>query len=249
MELALMQARLYPDSGSAAQSVGGGVAVYRPAPFPRSDALGMGMQGAVGETEVERMEDFYRSRGAPAQVALCPLADPSLLELLAGRGHRLAEWTNVLVRPLQPGDSTSPPPSLLVRQVPPAEAALWAQTMEQGFSGKEETTRNGHEIGVSLFQLPTARCFLALINGEPAGGGSVIWHEGVATLTGASTLPRFRKQGVQTALMQARLALAAAEGCDLATVITDPGTNSQRNAERQGFHVAYTRALLVRAWT
>jgi hypothetical protein len=50
---------------------------------------------------------------------------------------------------------------------------------------------------------------------------------------------------VQTALIRARLAFAAAAGCDLAAVNTVPGSVSQRNAERQGFRVVYTRALLA----
>ena len=37
-----------------------------------------------------------------------------------------------------------------------------------------------------------------------------------------------------------------AEGCDLATAATLPGSVSQRNYERHGFRVAYTRATLVR---
>jgi hypothetical protein len=50
---------------------------------------------------------------------------------------------------------------------------------------------------------------------------------------------------LQTALVRARLAVAAAARCDLATLNADPGSGSQRNAERQGFRVVYTRALLV----
>lgn len=30
--------------------------------------------------------------------------------------------------------------------------------------------------------------------------------------------------------------------------MTTPGSGSQRNAERQGFHVAYTKVVLVREW-
>ena len=34
---------------------------------------------------------------------------------------------------------------------------------------------------------------------------------------------------------------AAAHGCDLAMMVAETGSNSQRNAERKGFRVAYTR--------
>ena len=50
-----------------------------------------------------------------------------------------------------------------------------------------------------------------------------------------------REQGAQLALLDYRLRFAAQGGCDIAMIVTQPGSASQRNAERQGFHVAYTR--------
>jgi GNAT superfamily N-acetyltransferase len=70
----------------------------------------------------------------------------------------------------------------------------------------------------------------------------------MAVLGGASTLPEFRRRGVQTALQHARLTFAAGAGCDLATTITQPGSASQRNAERRGFHVIYTRVKFLKEW-
>jgi hypothetical protein len=37
------------------------------------------------------------------------------------------------------------------------------------------------------------------------------------------------------------LRYAAEQGCDLAMMCAAPGSASQRNAERQGFRIAYTR--------
>ena len=51
---------------------------------------------------------------------------------------------------------------------------------------------------------------------------------------------------MQTALLHTRLARAAAAGCDLAVMTTQPGSKSQQNAERQGFGLLYVRAVLVR---
>jgi len=89
-------------------------------------------------------------------------------------------------------------------------------------------------------------CFLASIDGQPAGGGAVSFRDGTASLFSTSVLPGFRRRGVQTALLQARLAAAAAAGCDLATVMTSPGSSSQRNVQRSGFAVAYTRLVVAR---
>lgn len=44
----------------------------------------------------------------------------------------------------------------------------------------------------------------------------------------------------------ARLADAAAAGCDVAVITTQPGSKSQQNAQRQGFDLLYTRAVLVK---
>ena len=70
-------------------------------------------------------------------------------------------------------------------------------------------------------------------------------HGGVAEFGGASTRPAFRRRGVQTALLHARMDAAREAGCDLALVVTAPGEESQRNVERAGFRLAYTKVVVV----
>ena len=62
-----------------------------------------------------------------------------------------------------------------------------------------------------------------------------------ALLAGASTVPEGRRNGAQLALLDTRLHTAASQGCNLAMMVAAPGSASQRNAERNGFRVAYTR--------
>ncbi|HEX8254450.1 MAG TPA: GNAT family N-acetyltransferase, partial [Thermoanaerobaculia bacterium] len=83
--------------------------------------------------------------------------------------------------------------------------------------------------------------FFAELDGRMVGTGAIAMHDGVALLAGASTIPSARNQGAQRALLEARLRHAAAAGCDLAMMCASPGSTSQRNAERQGFRIAYTR--------
>ena len=67
-------------------------------------------------------------------------------------------------------------------------------------------------------------------------------HEGVALFGGAATVPEVRRRrGLQAALLNERMRYAAEHGCDLAMMVAEAGSNSQRNAERKGFRVAYTR--------
>lgn len=70
--------------------------------------------------------------------------------------------------------------------------------------------------------------------------------DNVAQLVGAATAVEHRRRGVRTALLAARLADATAAGCDIAVVTTAPGAKSQQNVQRQGFHLLYTRAVLVK---
>jgi GNAT superfamily N-acetyltransferase len=93
---------------------------------------------------------------------------------------------------------------------------------------------------------PSAIRYAALRGGIIAGGASFRPAEGIAQFTGAATAPAHRRRGIQTALLSARLADAAAAGCDIAVVTTQPGSRSQQNVQRQGFDLLYTRAVLVK---
>jgi GNAT superfamily N-acetyltransferase len=83
--------------------------------------------------------------------------------------------------------------------------------------------------------------FFAELDGRPIATGALAMHDDVAILAGASTIPSARNKGAQRALLEARLRHAAENGCDLAMMATLPGSTSQRNAERRGFRIAYTR--------
>jgi ribosomal protein S18 acetylase RimI-like enzyme len=88
--------------------------------------------------------------------------------------------------------------------------------------------------------------YAALRDGVIAGGATMRIAEGVAQLTGAATAPAHRRRGVQSALLSARLADAAAADCDVAVITTQPGSKSHQNAQRQGFDLLYARAVLVK---
>ena len=90
-----------------------------------------------------------------------------------------------------------------------------------------------------------ARHYLALVDGTPAGGATMHIRDGFAQFS-AGTAPGFRRRGVQSALLAARVADATAAGCELALVTAQPGSRSQRNVQRRGFDLLYTRAVLVR---
>lgn len=244
-EVARAHARLNADSIATAEPFAGGWAIFAGVDSPITQAFALGLDGPVSEDEIERMEDFFHSRGASADVELCPFADPSLVQIFRDRRYNLLEFSNVLVRKLAPDDKHVDSESkVLVRRPEPHERRLLAETIMRGFMESGDLPEMMIDLFVTFFHSPVAAYFLAEIDGSMAGGGVVNTHEGIASLGGASTLPAFRNRGVQTALLRARLAFAARSGCEIAMVTTLPGTISQRNAERQGFRVAYTRTKI-----
>jgi N-acetylglutamate synthase-like GNAT family acetyltransferase len=88
--------------------------------------------------------------------------------------------------------------------------------------------------------------YVALRDGIFAGGAGLRIAEGVAQFAGAATAPVHRRRGIQAALLSARLVDATAAGCDVAVIVTQPGSKSQHNAQRRGFDLLYTRAVLVK---
>jgi hypothetical protein len=66
---------------------------------------------------------------------------------------------------------------------------------------------------------------------------------GVGLLANSATVPAFRQRGCQTALIRRRLADAAEQGCELVAAQCAFGGASQRNLERAGLRIAYTKAV------
>jgi GNAT superfamily N-acetyltransferase len=73
------------------------------------------------------------------------------------------------------------------------------------------------------------------------GVGGVQVRNAVTTLYGAVTRPEARGQGVQTALLQARLAATGEMGCTWATASANAGSTSSRHLERDGFAVSHSK--------
>ncbi len=242
-------ARLRPESGAAFEEVAGGYSVFTGVNSPLTQAIGLGLNGAVSEAEMEQLENFFRSRGDAVRVETCPLADLSLVGLFGRRAYRVTEYSNVLVQALERGETwPAEAPGLAVEPVGSADAERWARTVAQGFAEHFPVTPELLEVLVLFCHNPAAKCYLARVDGEPAGAAALSILDGIAGIYGASTVPAFRNRGVQTSLLCVRLSRAAAEGCELAMTVTQPGSRSQRNVERLGFRVVYTRSKFAREW-
>jgi hypothetical protein len=241
----------FPKSPLAVASVGGGYAVFPRAGSVHMHALGLGLSDGFTAADLDALEGFYRDHAVVARIEFCPFAQPAFLQILAARGYRLTEYANVLYAALLRQQSEPPPTEAEVRKIRPDECELWARTVAQGFRDEEEVTTTDEETLITFSRLEATSCFIAFMAGEPAGGAAFYRHEAKATamLFRASTLSQFRERGIHNRLLHERLSDAAALGCDLAFLVSLAGTGSQRNAQRRGFQIAYTRTTLVRELT
>jgi hypothetical protein len=232
-----------PDSGARWVEVAGAYAMYDGAASPLTQTFGLGLFEPASSEDMGRIEGFFQERGAEVFHEVSPLADPALLALLNERGYQPLEFTSVMFRPIRPGISFAElrNESIRVRVVGRDEHELWARTAAEGWSESPELAEFMLGLARVSAKRSDALSFLAELGGRPIATGALSICEGVALLAGASTIPEGRKRGAQLALLDGRLRYAAERGCDLAMMCAQPGSASQRNAERQGFRIAYTR--------
>jgi Acetyltransferase (GNAT) domain len=237
-----LRAGLDPGRGACWIEVGGTYAMYDGPASPVTQTFGLGMFQAPTADDFDRLERFFFERGAPADHEVSPQADPATLVLLVERGYRPFEFTSVMFRPVTSPpvpESPSPRPGVIVRVIGADEADLWAKTASTGWGAAD----GDFMLDVARVNAvaPDGHLFLAELDGRPIATAALAIHDGVAHFAGASTIPAGRRNGAQLALLDARMRHAAAHGCDLALMGAAPGSGSQRNAERHGFRIAYTR--------
>jgi GNAT superfamily N-acetyltransferase len=166
-----------------------------------------------------------------------------LAEILAERGYRPIELTSVMYKPLtaSAGDTVSSHPRITTRLMNEGEADLWSRTSARGWGAQPEFEEFLLRLGSVIASCEGAINFIAYLDGAPVATAVLRCDGGVALLAGASTVPEARGHGAQRALLDARINMGTAQGCDLAMICAEPGSASQRNAEREGFRIAYTR--------
>jgi hypothetical protein len=234
------RARIAPALGACWTEIAGAYAMFDGPASPCTQTFGLGLFQAPTSDDMDRLEAFFRERGAPVFHEVSPMADPSLVALLTGRGYGPIELTSVMYLPLA-DRAPETQVGIPVRIVAPHEHDLWARTCAAGWADQVQFG-DLTELMTIVASRDNAVDFLAEIDGEPAAAAVLAIHEGVALLGGSSTIPRFRRRGAHQALMDTRLEHAARAGCDLAMISAGPpGGGSERNAARQGFRTAYTR--------
>lgn len=235
------RAQLEPDVGATWIDVAGVYAMFDGVGSPLTQTFGLGLFEPFLEPEFAAVEEFFDRRGISTFHETSELAPAATTQLLAGRGYAPIEESVVLVRPTAL-ELTDAPSDVTVRLIDESECQLWARTSAQGWTSEaEDLTAFLENFGLISARARGVHCFLAEADGQPIAAAALNLSAGIALLAGASTIPSARRRGAQRALLETRLRYAQSRGFELSMIVTQPGSASQRNAERQGFRTAYAR--------
>lgn len=233
--------------------VSGGVAVFTRRGSPINKLIAAGFDGPIDLDALAAVERHFAERAARLQAEVSTLADPELHKLLVHRGFTPSGFENVLGHPLSAIGSV--PNGVEVTVAQPGDYPVLARTVAGAFAAPDHGGVGGDATPPSdelerwletTSKIDGFRGYLARMNGTVAGGASMRLDGQIAQFSGAGTLPSFRRRGVQTALLRARLLEAAAAGCTVGVIVTQPASKSQQNAQREGFSLLYARQLLVK---
>src|SRR6187549_264609 len=237
----------------ASLEVAGGRALCSHEGSPLNKVLGLGLGVPVRDEDHDAIEAFYDERGIPVQIELCPLA-AGVAARLTQRGYQLQGFENQLARRLGAADHFEAPAGLRVTPATGDLDAVWLRVVATGFVAGDGPAPVGGPPAPDLLDriAGVMRSFvhsdferlLVWSDGEPAGAGCAYVMDGVCLIAGTSTLPEFRRRGVQHAVV-AHALNAGVGRAKFATASVDPGSVSQRTFERFGFQVIYTRAIFV----
>jgi len=239
------RARVFPDRGAAWTEIAGAYLMFDGRDSPVTQTFGLGLFQTPTIEDFAAIEAFFTVRGAPVLHEVSPLADAQTFALLNARRYQPVEFTSVMYRMIgRPDGAGDGSPidraGLTVRHTGRDDADVYARTAAEGWreSGYAEFVHDMARVYAASDGLET---FLAERDGRAIATAVLSMHEGVAHFAGASTIPDGRRRGAQNALLAHRLRFTAARGCDVALMGALPGSASQRNAERNGFRIAYTR--------
>ena len=245
-----------PTGGATFLRVAGATAAWVAPGSVLSKVHGLGLDGAVSDEDIERIEEFYRERGeTKVAIEMSPFAGVDLLARLERRGYRVSGFEQVQVRPLAPDDAPQNglplPAGLTIETVDRGDRstrAAWTRVSTEGFFAPAPTPGDILRYSELCFDVPGTVAFLARLDGAPAGTGAYAVADGIAAFFAGSTVPAWRGRGAHSALIAARIAHSASSGAAIATVGARPGSASQRHLAAAGFTVAYTRPSFVRRW-
>ncbi|MCP4960898.1 MAG: hypothetical protein GY925_16730 [Actinomycetia bacterium] len=229
-----------PTWGSEVHPVAGGWLVLSGAGMYVNRAMAVGLDSGLSASDLELIIERSTSRGVSAAIEVTPATHQATIDTLLANGfvHTAEHDVTALTRPV-PGRPIDAPERIVRQRVKnPTDLRLWQNTTAIGWGHTDPAKRRAsNAFSLAAHAVDGELMVLALdpAHNEPVGCATTTIRDRLATLGGMSTVHTRRRQGVQAALIDYRLELAARHGCDLAATSAVTGGPSERNLIRHGF--------------
>ncbi len=241
---------LFPNDEAMFVELGGGACFSTGKIQPQAQVVGMGLDAAVIEGDLDRLIELLDARRIAAEVRVASFAEPTLVARLVARGFTPLGSEISLARELSNMDlQAKPPAGYSIQGLHPGRVEQWVHTVALGSYTEAELSQ---AILQPLLTNTAAEGFLGFVvmqGNEIVAAAGVQCAADIACLFAHATKERFRHRGLQRALIAHSLAVCSERGFTLAKLNAGHDTTSLRNAERHGFVSVYTRAILTRAAT
>jgi GNAT superfamily N-acetyltransferase len=202
--------------------------------------IGLGVPGAVGERELDRVWSFYEDNDQNNfRIEVTPVSRPAaLVEWIGARGLLSeAMGTFKLWRPVTAATGGSP--SVSVRRLSRDDADALASLSVAAWGAWNTPTSLGPWFGATVGQ-GGARHYGVYDGERLVATGALFAGDGLGWFGFDATHPRYQGRGLRQAISSARMADAAAEGCSW--VHAESALPPSGRALRDGWRLLYEKS-------
>jgi len=211
---------------------------------------GVGMNGETpSEDDIAALRGFFEPHGIEPKVEVTPFVTKAFWRAMGEAGFRVKAVEALFSCVLEGWEpAIAAPAGVVVRAIDKDDEAAVERACRFGhraFAGVEPNEGDMRTLR-AMFAFEGSHGLAAEIDGELVGIGMTDVIGEVAALYFGCTHADYRRRGVQTALLLARLAHAKSLGSKVATIGGEPSQATERNALRVGFTPCYSKVALVR---
>lgn len=246
-------ARVQPEWGSTTFPLADGVAVLCGPGMYVNAAMAVGLRCDVSPLIISDEFDVFEARcaavGVEPAVEMSPFTRSAVASAVAERGYVKQRVRTALRRRLDNVDRSAAVDHTLIIEPGARQLDVWQETSASGWGHDTPASRQVSDAYAQAAAEVDGDGFMLVrdaTTGQPIACAGLTICDDVATLGGMSTVPTARRRGVQAALIQHRLRIAAEAGCTIATSTTTPSSDSARNLVRHGFETWFDIETLVR---
>ncbi|WP_369436350.1 GNAT family N-acetyltransferase [Lysinibacillus fusiformis] len=205
--------------------------------------------GVCSENKLGEILNFYRGRDIAVRIDLAPqFVNATSLKKYHEAGLYQSDFHATLYCNLDSEvREMADHSSIKIRQITESEFNNYGKIYVEGFDMPAFLAENVARNNKVLHDKPGWSFYIASLNNEDVGIGSLFIKNGTAILAASAIKPSARNQGVHQALIKFRIHAAIKQNCDLMIGHAKFASISQNNMERCGLKMAYTKSIWIEA--